>query len=40
MRALCVSFPNNVKYEFSCMLTEESCKLTFMTHMADTETRL
>src|SRR5712691_1978349 len=28
MCALCVSSPNNVKYEFSCMLTEESCKLT------------
>src|SRR5262245_1350395 len=28
MRALCVSSPNNVKYEFSCMLTEESCKLS------------
>src|SRR6266436_2713468 len=26
-RALCVSSPNNVKYEFSCMLTQESYKL-------------
>jgi len=31
---LCVSSPNDVKYEFSCMRLEESCKLLIRIHFA------
>src|SRR5882724_3762172 len=33
MRALCVCSPHNVKYEFSCMLTQESYTLTAYRHI-------